>query len=303
MKKSIVLIVFFLGLAFQSVAQVTDVKFHPEYKVNNKEDILFDTNIPIVTNTTINTIVSELCTNITSEIDVKICEGDIYDGYEESGTYIKFYPLPFDCDSTVIINLEVQGITYSAQDIAICEGDVFELNGQEYILFESQEINDTLFNAEGCISNIMIFDIQVNTVNTLEIDTIICEGQDFNGLTESGDYTVDSFDIHTGCDITTTIHLEVLPINDPACLVGIDEMHKNKVKLYPNPARNNFFIEAEFPIDHIDIFSMSFQKVKEIEFSRSKPSFELSTENLNPGIYILAIKSKSDLIYKKLILE
>ncbi len=276
---------------------------HENTIVHNTADIIFDTNEPIVTNTTINTLVSELCTYVTTEVDIEICEGENYNGHEESGTYTEVHPLAFGCDSTVIIHLDVQGITYSSQDIEICEGETFEINEKEYTLYESQVINDTMYNAMGCLSNVFKFNVHVNPVLLIDIDTMICEGLDYNGLTESGIYTIDSFDAVTGCDIITTIDLEVLPISDPSCIVGIDELTNTEIKIYPIPARDVFYIEGDLDINAVSIYTMNYQKIEELYFDRGLQKIQISTENLIQGLYIIAIESKGNVTYKKLIVE
>ena len=271
--------------------------------VHNTADIIFDTNEPIVTNTTINTLVSELCTYATSEIDIEICDGDNYHGFEESGTYTEIFPLEYGCDSTVIINLEVQGITYSSQTIEVCEGDPFDLNGNEYILYESQVLRDSMENAQGCISNVFIFNVEVNPVLKIEIDTVICEGYEYNGLSETGVYTIESFDEVTGCDIITTIDLEVLPKSDPSCIVGLNDLNNSEIKIYPIPVRDVFFLEGDAIIDAVSIYTMNYQKVEELQFTIGLQKVQLSTDRLVQGLYIIAIESKGQIIYKKLIVE
>ena len=271
--------------------------------VHNTADIIFDTNVPIVTNTTINTLVSELCTFVSTEIDVEICEGDNYLGYEESGIYSEIFPLAFGCDSTVTINLEVQGITYSSQNIEICEGETININGVEYILYESEELRDTIENGQGCISNVFIFNVEVNPNLMIEIDTMICEGFEYNGLSESGVYTIETFDEDTGCEIITTIDLEVLPMSDPSCIVGIDDLENSEIKIYPIPARDVFFIEGDAIINAVSIYTMNYQKAEELHFDTGMKKIQLSTDKLNHGFYIITVESEGKIIYKKLIVE
>jgi len=271
--------------------------------VNNTADIIFDTNVPIVTNSTINTLVSELCTHVTTEIDIEICDGDIYNGYEESGTYTEIFPLQYGCDSMVVIYLEVQGITYSSQEIQICEGEAFEVNGNEYTLYESQKIVDTLSNDQGCISNIFIFDVLVNPILNINIDITICEGLEYDGLTESGIYTIDSFDAITGCDIITTINLDVLPMSDPSCIVRTDDLTSSAIKIYPIPARDVLYLEGDVSINAVSIYTMDYQKLKEFTFKNIGNKQQISTADLSGGIYIIEVKSEDMIIYKKLIVE
>jgi hypothetical protein len=472
--------------------------------VVNSADIIFDSNPPIITNSTLNTFVSVLCTNKMTELDVEICDGETFNGYTESGTYTEIIPLEFDCDSTVVIHLDVQGITYSALDITACEGKVIVLNEVEYTFFESQKIIDTTYNANNCISNILEYDVfvfpktqtniatticegmdyfgldstgiytivdvlnngcdsltiidliviepeletlnleacdnqpitisgieyifsestelldtlfdasgcisvltsinvNVNPTITVLIDTTICDGMDFYGLddpgtytyvdvssngcdsitlieldvieaelgslafevcqgdsflfndieytfeesteimdtlydsngcisilttinitvsdidmitidtticegysylgfTETGEYSLDSIN-ENGCFDLYTIQLTVLPLTDPACIVGTDDYDERIVKIYPNPVSNVLFVEAESQIDKVSIYSTSFQKVTSIELSRSKNKIEISTQELNQGLYIIVIETGGKVIHKKLIVE
>ena len=371
--------------------------------VTNQAEIIFDSNLPIITNSTLNTFVSKLCTDVVTEMDVEICEGDSFNGYTESGTYTDIIPIEMNCDSTVIINLEVQGITYSSQDIQACEGKSFLLNGEEYILYESQEISDTIYNIIGCISNVLMYqvdvtpttqvsivtticegmdyfgmdstgtytivdlldsgcdsitivdltviepvlsnqdfsvcedesivingteynfsessefidtiidsngcistlttiDVTVISTLTIDIDTTICEGMSYLGFSESGEYSFDSINSN-GCFDIYSIQLTVLPLTNPACIVGIDEVSENNINIYPNPAINQFFIEGESVLDAISIYSMDYRKIEEVEVSNRGKIIEVSTQNLFSGLYIIEIKSGSKIYYKKLVIE
>ncbi len=273
--------------------------------VNNTADIIFDTNEPIVTNTTINTLVSELCTNVITEMDIEICEGENYNGYEDSGTYTAIYPLAYGCDSTVIIHLDVQGITYSFQEIEVCEGEAFVVNDNEHILYASQEISDTVRNLQGCISNVLIFDVLVNPVVMIDIDITICEGMDYNGLTESGIYTIDSFDIETGCDIVYTIDLEVLPLDDPSCIVGTEEVTELEILMYPNPANEVLYLESKQNIERISVYSIDSKLIKKEVYpdNSNRPMISIDLSDLKSGIYIVEIGVNGIKVYKKIIVQ
>ena len=109
--------------------------------------------------------------------------------------------------------------------------------------------------------------------------------------------------MNTGCDIITTINLEVLPISDPSCIVGINDLSISEIKIYPIPARDVFFVEGESEIDAISIYSMDYRKMKDVAVERNENKHQVSTENLNTGIYIVAIKTAGMIVYKKLIVE
>lgn len=130
-------------------------------EVNNTADIFFDTNLPIKTNQTLNTLVSELCTNKTTVIDKYICEGDEYLGYSETGSYYRSFDLTYGCDSLVTINLTVQGITYSQQAIDVCGEMAVTIGSNDYFIDSDITIVDTMMTNEGCISNILKYEFTV----------------------------------------------------------------------------------------------------------------------------------------------
>ncbi len=272
-------------------------------QVTNTASIIFDSNQPIITNSTLNTFVSELCADVTTELNVSICDGEEFNGYGESGVYTEIIPLDYGCDSTIIINLEVQGITYSSQEFFVCEGSTLDINGVEYTFTESQEISDTIITPEGCISHVLKYEIEVIPIQNIEIDTTICEGLDFNGLTESGIYTLDSFDLMTGCDIITTIDLEVLPMDDPSCIVATEDLIEKEVNIYPNPVSDQLYIETGSQIEAVSIYSMTFQKVHELKISTKTKRLQISMANLTQGLYIIVIKSGGKFSYEKLMVE
>ncbi len=147
-------------------------------EVNNKADIIFDTNDPIITNQTINTLVSELCTDKETMMEVTICEGDIYNGHTEAGVYTELFELPYGCDSVVTLILEVQGITYTQQNFDVCEGESVTVLGTIYDITEDVTIIDTMINGIGCISNIITFEINAVTDILGDVDDIaLCVGE------------------------------------------------------------------------------------------------------------------------------
>jgi len=163
-----------------------------ESLVTNQADIIFDTNEPIVTNQTTNTMVEELCVNKMTTQDINICAGDSFMGYEAEGTYVDTFGLAFGCDSTVVINLTVTDPTIGNFEMTVCEGEVFTINGssgssgETYVITESTTISDTILGPNGCA--IQIFNVEVELIETImsSMDTTICQGFDYMGFSESG---------------------------------------------------------------------------------------------------------------------
>ena len=105
-----------------------------------------------------------------------------------------------------------------------------------------------------------------------------------------------------GCSDTMQF-LDVLPIDDPSCVVGIDDLTDSEIKIYPMPARDVFYIEGEATINTVSIYTMNYQKVEELHFEVGLQKIQLSIDKLNQGFYIVAIESEGKIVYKKLIVE
>ena len=135
------------------------------------------------------------------------------------------------------------------------------------------------------------------------IDTTICEGMDFEGLTESGNYIIDTIDLSSGCPLILTIELEVLPLDDPLCTVNIDEWDENSVKLYPNPANNVVFIESNSEIEEVSIYTAGYQLAGQLKFADNAMERQILVDGLRSGLYIFKIKSGESQVFRKILIE
>ncbi|MFZ1677708.1 MAG: T9SS type A sorting domain-containing protein, partial [Saprospiraceae bacterium] len=93
--------------------------------IENKASIIFESNQPVVTNTTHNTMVDALCTDVNTVENVTICRGESYSGHTESGAYLDTTHIGIYCDSVHQINLTVREAEFIEMDTLICEGESF----------------------------------------------------------------------------------------------------------------------------------------------------------------------------------
>ena len=135
----------------------------------------------------------------------------------------------------------------------------------------------------------------------VSIDTTICEGMEFMGFTESGTYTSEAVDSITGCPLIITIDLEVLPSDDPLCAVNTQEIVKNNVKLYPNPANEIVFIKSNSDIEEVSIYNANYQLMHQIFYHDNGYERQINIGEFNTGLYILCIKSGENRVYKKIV--
>ncbi len=86
------------------------------------------------------------------------------------------------------------------------------------------------------------------------------------------------------------------------CVTDIQEADiQNTIHIYPNPARNQFTVQAEFPIQKIVIINAMGQEIFVEEGSVSQT--DISTECFSNGLYFVKILNGQRWITKKIIIE
>jgi hypothetical protein len=93
--------------------------------VKNFANIVFDFNQPVITNETLNTLVTEICSDVTVLIDTLICAGGHFLGLTEPGVYYDTTSIGIICDSFTVIHLDVLGPVIIQLDTLICEGESY----------------------------------------------------------------------------------------------------------------------------------------------------------------------------------
>lgn len=82
-------------------------------------------------------------------------------------------------------------------------------------------------------------------------------------------------------------------------------LHKNDIVIYPNPASTHIILEIPEVFaqqkTEISIFSIEGKMVKNVIFDSNSSQVQLSIENLMNGIYLLEVKSESEIFRKKII--
>lgn len=80
--------------------------------------------------------------------------------------------------------------------------------------------------------------------------------------------------------------------------LGTDDLKQTEISLYPNPASNIIFVEANSEIDKIDLFDILGRKV--IEVSPFSKKAELNLDSLKTGMYMAIITSDGKRLVKKI---
>ena len=210
--------------------------------IRNKAEIYFDSNPPIVTNQTINTIVSELCPIRVSSIDTTICEGQSLFDFSETGEYEINIPLDDGCDSIVSLSLEVITAMYEEDLIVLCTGDtaVHQTSGQ--LIFDDTVLLDTLQGVDGCIISIAETTYSFVELITTVVDTIICEGEQFLNFEETGTYEL-VYETDQ-CDSIVNLDLTVISASQSETTVSFCEGD-----FFEHPSTGEIIIESSTIID------------------------------------------------------
>ena len=139
-----------------------------------------------------------------STINYSICQGQTFEGYSTTGSYIDTLAAANGCDSIRKINLIVKPSASSIINLSICQGQQFagyNATGS-YI--------DTLISANGCDS-MRTINLLIKPRSSSTITQTICQGDIFLGYNSTGTY-IDTLRAANGCDSIRMINLTVKPI-------------------------------------------------------------------------------------------
>lgn len=83
--------------------------------------------------------------------------------------------------------------------------------------------------------------------------------------------------------------------------LGNQEDRLKVLKIYPNPATNDFKVEANNFINSVGIFDLFGKQVKEMSFKKLSKTQSIKIKNLEAGTYFIKINSGTKTIFRKLI--
>lgn len=155
---------------------------------------------------------------IAANTSFSLCSGQsvTFNGqqYSSAGTYFDTIPALTGCDTIYTIVINVGGYINTSQQVQLCNGSTFTVNGVAYSAPAS--VLDTLAGVNSCDTIITYNLVSVPAFNT-SASVSICEGDSYfaggNWQTISGTY-VDTLVSAGGCDsiATTLLTVEPLPI-------------------------------------------------------------------------------------------
>ncbi|MDD4847591.1 MAG: T9SS type A sorting domain-containing protein [Bacteroidales bacterium] len=242
-------------------------------------------------------------TSFEDVVEISICENQLpftFGGetFYEAGTYGLTFQTVQGCDSVITLTLSVGNEYTETLHPHICEGETFEF--LDSIYSESGVYTYTITSSEGCDS-VFTIDLSVHPNQEVFLYDTVMQGEFYteNGFnlppqTELGtfDYQLNISTIF-GCDSIVNLSLTVIENT------AVVEIESSDVQLYPNPASEMVHITSLQPILQIEIFDIAGRKVKEIV----DPQVFVSLEGMVSGIYMVRVKTNSNIVFKKLIIR
>jgi len=125
------------------------------------------------------------------------------------------------------------------------------------------------------IGEVYTFNLEDQSLNYYLNQSLILEGEDCYGAAS----TTEHF---------SSICYEELNNIDCSEIMNVEEtenLNPNTIKLYPSPAENVLYLETNWEILRVEIFSMDGRKIKEMPFLETG----LNIETLNTGVYLIQV--------------
>lgn len=97
---------------------------------------------------------------------------------------------------------------------------------------------------------------------------------------------------------SSNIGVELCAYKDPALNTNDFSLNENAIKLFPNPAKNDFELTSELTIQKVEVYSMLGQLVKTFD---KQDQYEIT--NLSKGSYIVKISTQEGTYSKTLLIE
>lgn len=151
-------------------------------------------------------------------LDSTICFGDsviVGDNiYRQDGIYETVLTAEDNCDSIVVLNLDVLDQVIGSIDTAICDGDSIMINGT---VLHTAGTHEVLFERPGLCDSLLTVHLEIKEHVINNVSRTICEGDNVligvNEYGQSGIF-IDTFPSANGCDSIVILDLTVNPVFD-----------------------------------------------------------------------------------------
>jgi RAB protein geranylgeranyltransferase component A len=84
-------------------------------------------------------------------------------------------------------------------------------------------------------------------------------------------------------------------------ITSINEYQNSGIQLFPNPAKDEVFVQSKYSIDKVRMLSLLGEVLMEKDFADSEIRLDIS--KLKPGVYIVEIETWNGKAVRKLVVE
>ena len=182
-------------------------------------------------------------------------------------------------------------------DTIICDGGHFMGITEPGLYFDTVQIG-------SYCDSITVISLEVVGPIIILIDTSICEGEAFLGFDSTGVFTYDSINPETECPEVVVLDLSIIPIGTGPCITGVGDVDEIGMKVYPNPARNEIFIESPLPVESLRLLSLDGRVVADKDYTTQETRVSLQLQDgISDGLYVLVLKMDGKEYFKKVVVS
>lgn len=248
---------------------------------------------------------------------VNICEGETFEWrgetYSLAGTYSKVYESMNGCDSTYFLQLDMYPSFNFNETIYVCGID--SVIWQDTLIYDPGTYSFFFQTVNGCDSNYEM------TLDQIENDTSVFQSGDsliavFSTNTDYQWLRCPNYEVINGANVSVFIATEsgsyAVRIEREGCIdtsschnlvhSGLYEDNlSDKFNVFPNPVDKILIIQPE---DLYVKYSMEIMNIsgKKILFENNLLGVnKINVENIDPGVYILNLKTKDKTLIKKIV--
>lgn len=234
------------------------------------------------------------------------------DGLEGSQHYVTNVVNPNNLDIKLVFNIDqVGGVAGETNNTITCERDTNNSPSTNNAM--SNTITNELINCVGLYTNLNTLLAQAYSSDYIPFED---NNEIITGFYETNESTVthSSSDLLVNMDPTYANNVAKAAVGamlhfavaNTAALSGEIFNEENQITIYPNPAKNNIFINKG-TLDSqnytVKIISLNGKTVLEKEITNSQLTEQFSISELNSGIYMCVIATENKQIFKKIIIE
>ncbi len=187
---------------------------------------------------------------------VEICSGDTYLGFDASGIYEFNQDNGGVCEDFVMLELTVIPAETSSDLLLLCPGDSVLING----VYETEAgiYTDSLTSISGCDSLVFIDLIDVE-FDSIFIDTIICQGLDFEGFDSTGVY---NYELVLADDCVVDVELSLTVLDAPMSYLDVQlcegETYEIQGVVYSEDTIVNVHLNGVGQCDSVVVYDLQF---------------------------------------------